>query len=163
MATPHLTKSASGSPKPLNSLNGPNGQHLLIIRNTTAYSNLKMVVKPSDEWFVAAASWGNSSYYSTNLATSIAQDAGVVLNNLNSKLGSCAWTHGHKAVFSYQARSGCPGRCAWQPSTVTQLMLDRYMDFGISRNLLKLDLRYMPFNNFTKFKAYVRVYFPSFI
>ena len=162
MATPHLTKSSKGT-KPLNSLDGPQGKHLLIVRNTTAYNNTQMVVKPTDEWFVAASSWGNSSYYNSNRSANIAQDATVIINNLSSKLGSCSWTHGHKAVFSYAARSGCPGRCAWDPSTVTQTMLDRYMDFGISRNLYKLDLRYMPCNNFSQFKAYVRVYFPSFI
>lgn len=163
MATPHLTKSSSGSPKPLNSLDGPQGKHLLIIRNTTAYGNTEMVCKPVDEWFAAAASWGNSSYYSSAVANNIAQDAGVIISNLNSKLGSCSWTHGHKAIFNYAARSGCPARVVWQPSTITDAILQRYMEFGTSRNVLKFATDYMPFNNFTSFKAYVRVYCPSWI
>ena len=162
MATPHLTKSSKGT-KPLNSLNGPQGKHLLIVRNTTAYNNTEMVCKPVDEWFVAAASWGNSSYYSTNVANNIAQDAAVVVNNLNTKLGQCSWTHGHKAVFNYAARSGCPGRVVWQPSTVTSTILQRYMEFGTSRHVLKFATDYMPFNNFTSFKAYIRIYCPSWM
>lgn len=163
MATPHLTKSSSGSPKPLNSLDGPQGKHLLIIRNTTAYNNTEMVCKPVDEWFVAAASWGNSSYYSSNVSTYIASDAAVVINNLSNKLSTCSWTHGHKAIFSYAARSGCPGRVVWQPSTVTTTILQRYLEFGISRHLLEFDTFFMPMNNFSSFRAYVRVFFPSFI
>lgn len=128
MPAPHLTKSArktgSGATKK-NFLNGLSWDenHLLIIRQTANYSNLEMVCKPVEEKFVLASAWGDSSYYYTNQASLIAQDANTIANNLRGKMNSLSnndWNPGHKMILSYYARAGCPGRCKWQPSTVTQ-------------------------------------------
>ena len=125
MPTPHLTRSArkigSGAAKK-NFLNGLSWDenHLLIVRQTAKYSNVEMVCKPVEEKFVLASAWGDSSYYNTNRANLISQDANAIANRLRGVMNSLTvndWNLGHKMFLAYFARSGCPARCKWQPSS----------------------------------------------
>ncbi len=163
MAAPHLLRN-NERPVHLRGIDGFSGNHLLVISQTGDFTNLEMHCRPSDERFVQAAAWGNSSYYSTNLAARIAQDANAMADRLRDRvngLSDSGWTAGHKAFCTYFARSGCPARCAWRPSDVTVAMQQRYLEFGTTRHLLKYDLSFLPFGRFSSVSVCLRLSNPS--
>lgn len=166
MATPHLTRNNDSPQKTLNGITYSGDNHLLIVRNTATYNNVEMLATPVEEKFVAVAAWGDVTSYNTNNANSMTQDINVILGDINNKidtLTTSSWTNGHKNIFSYYARSGCPARCKWQPSTVTAQIQQRYLEVAATRNLLKFDLKHLPFGNFQTVKVYLRFWNPSFL
>lgn len=165
MAAPHLLRNNT-RPVHLRGIDGALGNHLLVIRQPGDFTDLEMHCRPSDERFVQAAAWGNSSYYSTNLAARIAQDANAIADGLRARVNALSgsdWTAGHKAFCTYFARQGCPARCMWRPSDVTADMQQRYLEFGTTRHLLKYDLSFLPLGKFSSVRVCLRIANPSFV
>lgn len=165
MATPHLTRN-NDSPPTLNGITYNGNNHLLIIKHTGTYNNTEMVVTPVEEKFIAAAAWGDATSYNTINSNQMASDANVIIGDINDKINSMTtsnWTNGHKNIFAYYARSGCPGRCKWRPSSVTAQIQQRYLEFAATRHILKFDLKYLPFGNFTTANVYLRFHNPSYL
>lgn len=73
------------------------------------------------------------------------------------------WTVGHKSIFGYYARSGCPARAAYSPSTTTATMQQRYLEFAATRHLLKFDMKRIPFGMFSTANVYLRFRNPSWL
>lgn len=165
MATPHLTSEKDTANPRLNSMERNGNGHLLILRRTVKYNNTEMVVTPKEERFVAVAAWGKSSYYNTAVSNYVAQDAAVLVNNLTGKFDAMTgenWTVGHKNIFAYYARSGCPARCAFYRSG-TATDQQQYLEFAATRNVLKFDLKAIPWGEFSALSVYLRFHNPSAI
>lgn len=165
MATPHLTRN-NDNPSTLNGITYNGDNHLLIIRHAGTYNNVEMVATPVEEKFIAEAAWGNATSYNSINSNLMASDANVIVGDLTGKINAMTtsnWTNGHKNIFAYYARSGCPGRCRWQPSSVTSQIQQQYLEFAATRHILKFDLKFLPFGNFSQVNVYLRFTNPSFL
>lgn len=138
------------------------GQNLLIIKHTSAWTNREFIVTPAEEYFSQAVTYGEQ-YAWGQVMYQNDSDAAEMQNRLASirdRKGVNSWYAGHKPMYAYWARSFPPYRILTDRNINTTTVANT-MELGSCWKLLRFDLFGLPTGLLSAFSAYWRVWNPS--
>ena len=154
------------------------GSHLVCIsKKTPNWTNKELIVTPSEERFTTVAACGicDGTHYTYVDANDVKSVRGSAQSLFGSKTNTSSWNNGHKSCYSYWVRGYEPYNTfaeGWaDPYYMLNVTKSKYeseqhyntLGCGMCWQALRFNLFALPINNATSFKAYLRLYHPSWL
>lgn len=151
----NLTTLGPGGASPnLATLDGDGGEHLLVMRQTSDWSNRSFVVTPSEEKFAFAAANGRPP--------TLHQECAALATAISSLFASASWVDGCKALFAYYTTQLDPLMLYRVGGRPLSLPTEARSGQGMTVIAQKYDLRALPLAAFDAgWKASIRLHCPS--
>ena len=141
------------------------GSHLVVIKQTTNWSNKEFVVTPYERKYFCAWAVGEELFPNQRGGSQVFNDTNQLINRTKSIVDQHpkGWKNGDCAIFSVSGRGDGPAACyeynnggVWFPDTRSE--------YGASFVAYKMDLRHLHLSMMgTNFKAYLRCWAPSLV
>lgn len=133
------------------------GNHLVVIKQNTSWSNKKFVVPPCDVMSIKAASKGVERYPNVQGGANVMNDTNNLINSAASYINNGIWQNQYAPIYNMFFRYCGPYSDYdenWKVPAGTS-------EYDTSIVAYKFNLHRLHFSKMSSFKAYVRVFNPS--